>query len=102
MPENVITLILALLTAGGVFLVVVTFARGSLVYFHGRERAFARDLNELFLFDFSPRLAAGLSIAAVFAGALVMGALMDSAIGAIIGGVIGYYIPGSYVRFLRN
>ena len=92
----------ALLTAAAVFLCYVTFARAARSYLDRREREFARDLNELFLFDFSPRLAAVLSVLSVGAGAMVLGAVMDSLVGAVAGGVLGYYLPIGYVRMLRN
>lgn len=97
-----IPMLLALGSALAFFFCTIAFARGGLAYLDRRERQFARDLNELFLFDFSPRLAAGLSIASVFAGAMVLGALMDSLLGWIVGGALGYYLPGAYVRWLRS
>src|SRR5437867_9013905 len=95
-------MLLSLGSAIAVFLAVVASAQGGLAYARRREREFARDLNELFYFDFSPRLAAGLSIASVFAGAVVLGAVTDSLLGWIIGAAAGYCLPVAYVKWLRN
>jgi len=93
---------LAVLSAAAAFLVCVAFGRAAVDYLNRRERQFAADLNELFLFDFSPRLAAWLCVTSVIVGAAMLGVMTDSLFGGLAGGVIGYYLPIAYVRHLRN
>lgn len=103
MPNDRVTIaLLSLLSTAAVCLCCITFARATIAYLGKREREFARSLNELFLFDFSPRLAALLSVLSVVAGGLMVGALMDSLVGVVIGGVCGYVLPFAYISMLRR
>lgn len=100
--DVILALVLALATAIAVFFGCVAFARMFLSHLDRRERAFAADLNELFLFDTSARTAAWLSFTAVIVGAVLLGAVLDSPVGWVIGGAFGYWLPGAYVRMLRR
>lgn len=101
-PETLIALSLALASSAAVFLGCILFSRTLVAFLDQRERRFAADLNELFLFDTSPRMAAWLSVTSVVVGAVLLGAVMDGLAGWIIGAAVGYWLPGAYVRRLRN
>lgn len=100
--ETATAALLALASAAAGFMGWIAFARLLLAWLHRREQLMSRRLNELFMYDLSPRTAALLSACAVAVGAILFGVVMDSLGGALIGGVAGYAAPGLYLGWLSQ
>jgi len=67
-----------------------------------REEEFARGLNELFFFDFSPKLAARLSAAGVVSVGVFFWLVDRDVLTGLIGGVIGFFLPKAVMWYLRR
>lgn len=82
----------------------LTLSSAEVVYhwLQRREAEFARGLNELFFFDFSPRLAARLSLASVLSVGLFFYLFDQHVITGLVGAVVGFFLPMGVMAYLRR
>jgi len=90
---------LIVFAAAGSF--VWSLFNGLMLWLRRKEEEFARRLNELFYFDFSPRLAAQLSLASVFSFGLFFWLVFQSIFVALLGAVLGFFLPKLLMDALR-
>jgi len=91
--DLVIRSLLALAVFLAVGLFVWSFFRSIVGWLRQKEQEFAHALNELFFFDFSPQLAAQLSLLSVLSFGFFFWLISYDLWGAVLGAVVGFYVP---------
>ncbi len=100
MADVAMRAVISLVVFGAAGLFVWSLFNGVVAWLHRKEEEFARRLNEMFFFDFSPRLAAQLSVASILSVALFSWLVFQSLFVAILGGLLGFFLPNLVMRYL--